>query len=203
MFEIFPARVRDDAGQPEPGRRRGRARTIVLGGVAAIAVAALALTACSSSKKTAAGSAPTTTGSTSSGGTVAISAVAGRLVGPNGHTLYINNVDTMTSIKCTASCTGEWPPLTGTPSTTGTLQATDFATVARPDGSMQVTFQGHPLYYFADDKGSGDVKGNVTEDGIAWHEAQSSVVSTTGGVTSAPAGSTSASSSGGSGGNGY
>ena len=183
MFEKFPA--------------PGRAGAFALGAAAAVAVAALALTACSSSTKTTAGSAPTTSGASSSSSTVTISAVAGRLVGPNGHTLYINNVDTMTSIKCTASCTSEWPPLAGTPATKGTLQATDFATVARPDGSMQVTFQGHPLYYFVDDKSASDVQGNVTEDGIRWHEAQSSVVSTTGGVSSAPASSAPASSAGG------
>ena len=202
MFEIFPATDRARVVHQNPTHRR--VRRLALGGAAAVAVAALALTACSSSKKTTAGSAPTTSSSSAAAGTTSISAVAGRLVGPNGHTLYTNNVDTMTSIKCTGSCTGEWPPLTGTPATSGTLQATAFATVARPDGSMQVTFQGHPLYYFADDKNAGDVKGNITEDGISWHAAESSVVSTTGGVSSAPASSPSHSmtdSSGG--GNGY
>jgi predicted lipoprotein with Yx(FWY)xxD motif len=188
------------AAGPRGTRRVGR--RFAVGAVAVLSVATLALTACSSSKKTTGGAAASTGASTSAAAArVPISEVSGLLVGPNGHTLYVNNVDSMTAIKCTGDCVEEWPPLIGTPSVTGTLQPTDFATTARPDGSMQVTFQGHPLYYFADDMAAGQAKGNVTEDGISWHSAGASVVSTTGGVTTAPASSPSA--SGGSGGNGY
>jgi predicted lipoprotein with Yx(FWY)xxD motif len=170
----------------------------------ATAAAALALvTACSSSKSsTSAGAGGSTTSGTAN--SVKISSVAGTLVGPNGHTLYENTVDTATNISCTGSCTKEWPPLSGDPSVTSGLNTADFATITRPDGTKQVTFQGHPLYLFDEDKSAGDKKGEgIKDQGGSWHVAASSPVSTTGGTSTAPPTTSSSSSSGGYGGGGY
>ena len=167
--------------------------------VAAAAAAAALLSACSSSKSSA-GAAYSTA---AAGNSITISTAAGRLVGPNGHTLYENTVDTATTISCTGACAAEWPPVTGNPVVSGGLNASDFATASRPDGSMQVTFQGHPLYYFVNDKSAGSAKGNGEADqGGSWHIASAAPVSTTGGTSSAPP-TTNDSSSGGYGGGGY
>jgi predicted lipoprotein with Yx(FWY)xxD motif len=170
----------------------------------AMGAAALALvTACSSSKSTTSAGAG---GSTASGnsGAVMISSMAGTLVGPNGHTLYENTVDTATSISCTGACTEEWPPLTGNPSVGSGLNAADFETVTRPDGKTQIAFDGHPLYYFDEDKSAGDKKGEGFKDeGGSWHVASSSPVSTTGGTASVVPSMSPSDSSGGYGGGGY
>jgi predicted lipoprotein with Yx(FWY)xxD motif len=162
-----------------------RSTTTVRTTVAVAAAAAALLSACSSSKSsTGAGAGSTTAGG---GSSITISTTAGRLVGPNGHTLYENTVDTASKISCTGACAAEWPPLTGNPVVSGGLNTSDFATAARPDGSMQVTFQGHPLYYFADDKSAGSTKGDGEADqGGSWHIATAAPVSTTGGTSSAP-----------------
>jgi len=59
-----------------------------------------------------------------------------------------------------AVCKVAWPPFTGdsvvAPST---LPASDFGTITRPDGSTQITYQGWPLYYFAQDTGPGQTTG--------------------------------------------
>jgi predicted lipoprotein with Yx(FWY)xxD motif len=134
---------------------------------------------------------------------VTITSSAGTLVGPNGHTLYENTVDTATSITCTGACAAAWPPVTGNPVVGAGLNASDFATATRPDGTMQVTFQGHPLYYFAADTSAGSMAGNGKADqGGSWHSASASAVSTTGGTSSAPP-TMNTSTSGGYGGGGY
>ena len=62
-----------------------------------------------------------------------------------------------------------------------------FATITRSDGSVQATFDGHPLYTFAGDTAPGQANGNgLNAAGGLWHE-----VTTSG---SAPAGSSSPSS---------
>lgn len=82
------------------------------------------------------------------------------LVGPTGDTLYMFTPDSSTSATCTGSCAANWPPLTGDlPSLGAGLTAADFGSVSRADGTKQVSFHGHPLYYFAGDKAPGDTNG--------------------------------------------
>lgn len=141
--------------------------TIARGTVAASAALVLALSACSSSKTTGAG-APATAGaqasSTASGSSSALMLANGVLVGPSGRTLYFNTVDTAASIQCTAACAAEWPPLTQTVTAGSGIKQSDLATAKRADGSTQVTYLGHPLYYFASDSAPGDMKGNGLKD---------------------------------------
>lgn len=149
--------------------------TIARGTVAASAALVLALSACSSSKTIGAGAgAPANTGgpssSTASGTASALTLSNGVLVGPSGHTLYFNTVDTAASIRCTAACAAEWPPLTGAVTAGSGVKQGDLATAKRADGSAQVTYLGHPLYYFAGDSAPGDKKGNGLKDqGGEWY----------------------------------
>lgn len=99
---------------------------------------------------------------------MAISVSHDRLTAPDGKTLYYNTVDTATSIKCVGGCASEWPPLTGRPAPGAGLDDGDFSTAARPDGSTQITFYGHPLYEFSGD-GTGDTKGQgIQDEGGHW-----------------------------------
>ena len=76
------------------------------------------------------------------------------LTGANGLTLYTHAGDTATSSTCTGSCLAAWPPLTvatvqqaaAAPGVNG-----QFATFVRPGGTIQVTYDGQPLYYWQGD----------------------------------------------------
>ncbi len=83
------------------------------------------------------------------------------VVDGQGVTLYIFTPDTAGSSTCYDDCAAAWPPLLSDAApTVGTgLAADKVGTTARTDGATQVTFGGMPLYYFADDKAAGDVKG--------------------------------------------
>ncbi|MEI7744027.1 MAG: hypothetical protein WCK58_09790 [Chloroflexota bacterium] len=85
------------------------------------------------------------------------------LVDAKGMTLYMFMPDANGKSACTGDCLANWPALAGGGAPTlGTgLDAEDFATITRDDGSAQVTFYGHPLYYFAGDKAAGDTAGQA------------------------------------------
>jgi predicted lipoprotein with Yx(FWY)xxD motif len=84
------------------------------------------------------------------------------LSGEDGKTLYLFTPDTTSASSCNGDCAASWPPFTleegetvkGGDGVTGT-----FATITRQDGSTQVTYAGHPLYYYGADKAAGDVNG--------------------------------------------
>ena len=84
------------------------------------------------------------------------------LTGEDGKTLYLFTPDTATASNCNAGCIESWPAFTiesdetvkGGDGVTGT-----FGTITRQDGTMQVTYGGHPLYYYGADKAAGDVNG--------------------------------------------
>jgi predicted lipoprotein with Yx(FWY)xxD motif len=94
------------------------------------------------------------------------------LVTGDGKPLYVFSLDTGGTSACTGDCTSEWPPLAsqGSPAAGEGVDATKLGTITRDDGTMQVTYNGHPLYTFADDTGSGDAGGQGMEDnGGTWH----------------------------------
>jgi predicted lipoprotein with Yx(FWY)xxD motif len=86
------------------------------------------------------------------------------VAGSNGMTVYTFTKDVKDNGKsaCTGGCATTWPALSvaagGTPAggtgVTGTL-----GTITRDDGSLQVTYNGLPLYFFANDKAPGDANG--------------------------------------------
>lgn len=84
------------------------------------------------------------------------------LTGQNGMTLYILTTDTADKSSCSGSCATNWPPLTAASGATitGPSGATAaFATITRSDGTVQVTYNHMPLYYFAGDSKAGDTTG--------------------------------------------
>ncbi len=131
--------------------------------VTAFVVAALLTAACGSS-------AP----STASGTTIAVASNAklGQiLVDGAGKTLYLFVADSGSSSTCYTSCAQLWPPvLTSGPPQAGTgTTASLLGTTTRTDGKTEVTYGGHPLYYFVSDKQAGDATGQgVNSFGALW-----------------------------------
>jgi predicted lipoprotein with Yx(FWY)xxD motif len=121
---------------------------------------------------------PTTSGgaTTAPAGVATVSTAGGdlgdHLVGPNGHTLYLFEKDTSSTSTCTGACAAEWPPLvtTGPPTAGGAVDADLLGTTERPDGTMEVTYAGHPLYYYVSDTAPGDTAGQgVDAFGAEWY----------------------------------
>ena len=108
--------------------------------------------------------APSEAASAATGGvTVSLSDTSlGKVItGANGMTLYLFTPDSKGKSACTGDCASSWPPLTSdaAPTLGAGLDAEDFSTITRDDGSKQVTFYGHPVYYFAGDTVAGQTSG--------------------------------------------
>lgn len=124
----------------------------------------------------------------------------GTVLESNGKTLYLLTADTPTSSKCTDSgCTAVWPPLTGTATAGSGVKASMLGHLSLPDGTQQVTYGGHPLYFYVGDGGAGQTNGQgITSFGGTWYVVSASTGQA---VTRAvPAGSGSSTTSSGSGG---
>lgn len=97
---------------------------------------------------------------------------AGTVLGSGtGYTLYWFSRDTTRSSACDTLCIAQWPPVTGAPRPAAgvTLPGT-LGTITRPGGTVQASYDGHPLYTFAGDFEPGDVGGNgVIQFGGTWH----------------------------------
>lgn len=97
------------------------------------------------------------------------------LVDGEGRALYLFTADTQGggNSTCYDACAQAWPPLltTGDPAAAApSLDASMLDTIERRDGSMQVTYNGWPLYYFQQDAGPGDVAGqDVHGFGGEWY----------------------------------
>jgi predicted lipoprotein with Yx(FWY)xxD motif len=94
------------------------------------------------------------------------------LVGTNGRTLYLFEKDKSKKSTCSGDCATAWPPLltSGKPKAAGKAKASLLGTTKRSDGTTQVTYKGHPVYYFVQDKKAGDTKGEgVNGFGAKWY----------------------------------
>lgn len=142
-------------------------RTSSLRFFAVVALAALALAACSSSDKTvspATNPTTTTVAPTTSGPTtvsLASSHLGQILVDSKGMTLYVDENDKPGAPACTTDCLAAWPPLTAPAAPTfGTgLDASKFTTVTAADGTKQLAVDGFPLYLWVNDHKAGDTTG--------------------------------------------
>jgi len=82
------------------------------------------------------------------------------LVDQDGRTLYLFLPDDQGTPTCTGSCIGTWPPFEDDDVSAGNgIEAALLGSVERDDGSLQVTYNGWPLYYFAPDGSPGDANG--------------------------------------------
>lgn len=94
------------------------------------------------------------------------------LVDSNGMTLYDFHKDKGTTSSCYGPCAEGWPPMLteGEPTVGNGASASKLGTTERKDGTTQVTYAGHPLYTFVEDKKPGEAKGNdVSAFGGQWY----------------------------------
>ncbi len=171
-----------------------------------LAVPALLATACGGSSGSAGtqGSGTQSTGaSTKAAGATSQVAEVGThsgalgtfLTDASGRTLYLFAADHGDTSTCTGGCVSAWPPLmtTGSPTPTGQVKANLLGTLGSGGGRRQVTYNGHPLYYFAGDTSSGETKGEgVNGFGAKWwvvSPAGTALTQGSGGATSGSSGS--------------
>ena len=192
-------------------RRTAKFRIV---GVAALATAALIVAGCGSSSSSSsstttatAAAAPASTSSTTSAAAAAtgvtIKTAKGSggtyLAGPNGHALYLWVADSGGKSSCAATCAHAWPPLLtkGNPTAGAGVVASDLGTTMRSDGTEQVTYKGHPLYYFVADKSAGNTNGEGTDGfGAKWWLVAPSGTAITAGAATASTSSGGSSTSG-------
>lgn len=85
--------------------------------------------------------------------------------------LYLFAADHTSKSTCYGACAKAWPPLLtkDSPKVGVGLDASKVGTTRRKDGSMQVTYAGHPLYYFSGDKGRNIMCQHVKLHGGFWY----------------------------------
>ena len=94
------------------------------------------------------------------------------LVDSKGMTLYLFEKDTGSKSTCSGACASAWPPFTtnGQPQAGTGATASMIGTTKRSDGTTEVTYNGHPLYYYAGDQQPGDTNGqNLDQFGAEWY----------------------------------
>jgi predicted lipoprotein with Yx(FWY)xxD motif len=145
--------------------------------LAAVAILAAACSTASSSTASsttttspasaAASSAPTTPAPSAAGSALTLKTAKGSkgiwLTNSAGRALYVYTLDKGKASECYGACAKAWPPLTTTGPVTISGQFTvsaDLGVITRTDGTKQVTYGGHPLYYFAGDTAPGQTKGD-------------------------------------------
>ena len=94
------------------------------------------------------------------------------VVDGRGRTLYLFEKDRHGHSACSGTCAAYWPPLltSAKPLAKTGLKASLLGTTRRADGTKQVTFAGHPLYFFSGDSKRGDTTGEGLHDfGAGWY----------------------------------
>lgn len=141
--------------------------------------AALLAAACSSSSSSgsAANSAPAA-GSSNTGASAAgtvIKTTAGStgafLTDKSGRAVYLWVKDGKNMSACSGACASAWPPVpaSGPVTASGSVKASDLGTITRSDGTKQVTYDGHALYYYVGDSGAGQTNGQGSDNfGAKW-----------------------------------
>jgi predicted lipoprotein with Yx(FWY)xxD motif len=131
-----------------------------------------------SSSAPAQASSPAAAASESSGSaeTVDLKSISGipgmALVDEEGKALYLWEADKDGKSTCTGPCAAAWPPVTtsGPPQAGSGIDKSLLGTVKRDDGTEQVTYSGHPLYYFVGDTAAGMAKGQGSKAfGASWY----------------------------------
>jgi len=94
------------------------------------------------------------------------------VAGPKRLTVYLFEADRHGTSSCAGACAQAWPPVTtsGQPTAASGALAGEISTIMRSDGTRQVTYNGHPLYYFIEDTASGQTNGQGVDGfGAKWY----------------------------------
>src|SRR3954454_8673722 len=169
-------------GHPTTGAHTMKRLALV---IAVLAIAAIVLIAASGggnkSKSTAGpygGVAPVQSAAASSAIDVRNGPLGEMLVDGHGRTLYLFEADKPNMSNCSSACLSLWPPLDASarPQAKGGVVASKIGLIPGAGGKDEVTYNGHPLYYYAPDQKPGDTLGQgLNQFGAKWY-----VLATTG-----------------------
>jgi predicted lipoprotein with Yx(FWY)xxD motif len=135
-------------------------------------IAVLVFAACGGSTSTESNSASATPAATATVSVASNAKLGQILVDGNGRTLYLFEADKSSSSTCYGACATYWPPLLtgGAPMAGAGVMASLLGTTKRTDGTTEVTYGGHPLYYVVTDHNPGDATGQAVNNfGAAWY----------------------------------
>jgi predicted lipoprotein with Yx(FWY)xxD motif len=139
---------------------------------ASLLVAACGSSSSSNTTSSAASTQPaaqTSTSSSSPAVKTASSSLGTILVDSQGMTLYHLSGEQNGKFICTSTaCLGVWRPLIAPSSGAPTGEVGSLGTVKRPEGTVQVTYKGTPLYTFMGDQQAGETKGQGIKDVGTW-----------------------------------
>ncbi len=169
-----------------------------------LAVAALAGCGSSNSGSTSGMTSGGTTSSAGQGATASVEVASDPKLGPilanaEGRTLYLFQKDKGGKSSCSGSCAKIWPPdiATASPKAGAGVTASKLGTTKRSDGTMQITYAGHPLYTYTADGSPGQVSGNgINSFGGIWNAVQPNGSNAPAGTSTGGGGSASEESSG-------
>jgi len=149
--------------------------------------AALAISACGGGG----GASPGTSPSPSAGGAAIavkqLSGVGRVLVDGSGKPIYTPNLEASGRIVCASGCTAFWKPVAATGGKpTSSAGTGKLGVIKRPDGSMQVTDNGRPLYTFSEDSPGKSTGDGFTDDfsghHFTWHVVRAGGTTANGGT---------------------
>ena len=109
----------------------------------------------------------------SSSGALATKRASGATVlaaGPRHLTVYLFEADRGASSACSGACAAVWPPVPATHVVAGGARSALVGSIVRADGRRQLTYAGHPLYFYARDGDAGDAYGQgISSFGASWY----------------------------------
>jgi predicted lipoprotein with Yx(FWY)xxD motif len=165
--------------------KRSNAGILGVTGIVALAIAGCGgggSTSSSSAASATTASTPAAATTAASGATAGIATISvvhsGSLgsilvAGPKQRTVYLFAADKGPASTCSGACAEVWPPVITTASAkaTGGANTADLGTITRSDGTKQVTYKGHPLYYYAGDgPNGGETSGQaISSFGAPWY----------------------------------
>lgn len=126
----------------------------------------------SKTSTTASGGSATHTSSGAATVTTVSSGGLGTILVAGGRTSYLFQRDTGSQSTCSGACIAGWPAVTtdGAPKAAGGATASMLGVTKRSDGTTQVTYAGHPLYFYAGDSSAGQTNGQgVNAFGAKWY----------------------------------
>lgn len=136
-----------------------------------VAAAGLLAAACGSAAASPSSSSGSHSNAPAAGTTIASHAGSGgTFLTDSGHTVYLWDADSMNKSNCNGACAGTWPPVMASGKVTAGhgVKPSDLGTIAR-GGGKQVTYNGHPLYFYAGDSGPGQTNGQGSDNfGAKW-----------------------------------
>jgi predicted lipoprotein with Yx(FWY)xxD motif len=142
---------------------------------AVVAVVALIVAGCGGSSTSSSSAASAAPSSSPSASGISVGMASGShgsyLTGAGGRALYLWVADSNGKSVCSGACATAWPPLVtkGAPVAAHGVKASDLSTITRSGGAKQVTYQGHPLYYYIADTSSGQITGQGSDKfGAKW-----------------------------------